>query len=73
MTELKMMNLTTEQIAAIKGGEAVSVDVDRTACVVVRRDVYEKVKKAVEYDDSPWTDEEMTGLAERMLNNLDAQ
>ncbi len=65
------MNLTNEQLAAIKKGDAVSIDIDHTECVLIRRDMYEKVKKAVEYDDSTWTGEEMEGLAEGMFNSLD--
>lgn len=65
------MNLTNEQVTAVKKGEAVPVDVDHTQCVLIRRDMYEKVQRAVEYDDSPWTDEEMAGLAEDMFDRID--
>jgi hypothetical protein len=67
------MDLTNEQVAAIKSGEAVTVEIDHTACVLIRLDVYEKVKHAVEYDDSPWTDAEVVGLANRTFNSLDAK
>ena len=67
------MNLTSEQVAAIKNGEAIPIDVDHTQCVLIRRDMYDKVKRAVEYDTSPWTEEEMEGLAEAMFNGLDSQ
>lgn len=66
------MNLTSEQVTAIKNGEAIPIDVDQTQCVLIRRDMYDKVKRAVEYDDSPWTEDEMEGLAEAMFNGLDS-
>lgn len=38
--------------------------------VLLRKDVYEQLKNA-DYDDSPWTDEEMSLLAEEAGHLLD--
>jgi len=65
------MNLTMEQIVAVKNGESVHVEVEHTECVLVRRDVYERVRKPVEYDDSPWSVDEMDGLAAEAAEALD--
>ena len=54
------MELTTEQKRAIQNGQAVAVTVGSAACVVLRKDVYER-GEAVDY--SPWTNEEMDLLA----------
>jgi hypothetical protein len=54
------MNLTAEQERAIQDGQAVAVTVGSAACVVLRKDIYER-GAAVDY--SPWTKEEMNLLA----------
>ena len=64
------MNLTTEQIMAIAGGEPVSCVLDQTECVVVRKDVFERMQH-VAYDDSELTAEEMIAMAERAFDNAD--
>jgi hypothetical protein len=45
------MTLTAEQVRAVQRGEAVFVTVDKTDCVLVRRDVYDQGTPT--YDDSP--------------------
>ena len=47
------MNLTNEQIAAVKGGEPVTVEFPEIGaeCVLLRADVFAKVKNLI-YDDS---------------------
>jgi hypothetical protein len=59
------MKLTAEQQQSIKRGAPVRVTEPQTnlECVVVRADVYERMRKLI-YDDSPWTDEEKALLAE---------
>ena len=54
------MKLTAEQERAIQNGQAVAVTVAGAACVVLRKDVYERGE---EVDSSPWTNEEMDLLA----------
>ena len=64
------MNVSEEQLHAIEQGKAVSIRVGKTDCVVVRRDVYQKIQQ-VAYDDSDWSDEEMEALAVEMFDALD--
>lgn len=47
------MNLSSEQVEAIREGEPVRVTSDEvgTVCVVLRADVYDRVKNLI-YDDS---------------------
>ncbi len=51
------MNLTREQQQAVENGESVTVVLDGTECVVVRKDVFERVK-AVIPDDLPSLEEQ---------------
>ena len=55
-----MMKLTAEQERAIQNGQAVTVTVGNAACVVLRKDIYERGE---ELDYGPWTKEEMDLLA----------
>ena len=54
------MLLTAEQERAIQNGQAVTVTVGSAACVVLRKDVFDR---AEEMDYSPWTKQEMNLLA----------
>jgi hypothetical protein len=54
------MNLTAEQERAIQNGQAVAVTVGNAACLVLRKDIYERGE---EVDFSPWTKDEMDLLA----------
>ena len=62
-----MIELTEQQVQAITtAGRTPPVVVDpksKTPYVLLRQDTYERLKKDAEYDDSPWTDEEMELLA----------
>ena len=42
------MTLTSEQQQAVKQGQAVPVIVDDTECVIVRKDVFERVKSVLD-------------------------
>lgn len=64
------MTFTPEQTRAIQNGQAVSVTVDQTECVVVRKDVFQKIRQLA-YDDSEWSDEEMAAAAAGMFDALD--
>lgn len=64
------MTLTAEQTLGIQNGQAVSVTVDQTECVVVRKDVFQKIRQLA-YDDSEWSDEEMEAAAAGMFDALD--
>ncbi|HMO84484.1 MAG TPA: hypothetical protein PKC18_06130 [Lacipirellulaceae bacterium] len=65
-----MMTLTPDQTKLLESGSAVTLTVDQTMCVLVRKDVFDKMI-ALEYDDSDWTDDEMSRLAERTLDQSD--
>lgn len=74
-----MIELTEEQREALSGGDRLVRDAaaDETY-VLVRRDVYDEMKRALEeihptgeYDDGPWTAEEMDRLAEEAGEMLD--
>lgn len=66
------MQISEQQQQALEHGEAVPVVIGETQCVVLRRDVYERVRKVLEYDDSEWSDEEMRLLATRTFEDADA-
>jgi hypothetical protein len=63
------MELTAEQEQAIQNGRAVTVTVAGAACVLLRKDVFERGE---ELDYSPWTKEEMDLLAAETANLLAA-
>jgi hypothetical protein len=65
------MDLTAEQLAAVENGEPVPYLLDHTECVVVRKDVFERMQR-IAYDDSEWTAEEMIALAERTFDDADS-
>ena len=65
------MNLSHEQMKALQDGEAVPITVERTDCVLVRKDIYERSKNATDYDDSEWSEEEMETLAAETLEQVD--
>jgi hypothetical protein len=54
------MQLTVEQERAIRGGQAIDVNIAGTPCVLLRKDVYEAGDAL---DFSPWSSEEMDLLA----------
>jgi hypothetical protein len=45
------MDLTIDQIDAVQAGQPVTVTIRETECVVVRKDVYERVQNLL-YDTS---------------------
>ena len=51
------MQLTKDQQQAIEKGESITVCLEGTECVVIRKDVFERVK-AVVPDDLPSIDEQ---------------
>jgi len=64
------MILTAEQLQAIQNGIPVPVTVGQTECVLVRKDRFREMQRPA-YDDSDWSEEEMTLLAEQMFDDLD--
>ena len=53
-----MMNLTAPQKAAVRNGEAVRVREEELDCVLLRADVYDRLKHLL-YDEGDWTDQEL--------------
>ncbi len=67
------MELTNEQIQALDQGNAICIVVDGRECVVLRRDIYDRVKRVIECDEmlpeeaypavlAAWDQEEDPGL-----------
>ena len=56
------MQLTKEQLEAVRNGQPVRLQEEGTAMILVRADLFEKLERT-SYDDAPWTDEEMDLLA----------
>jgi hypothetical protein len=56
------VQLTNEQIEAVRSGRSVRLSEGGTDLVVLRADVYERLRELL-YDDNPWSDEEMDLLA----------
>jgi hypothetical protein len=56
------MQLSDEQWEAVRSGESVRLNEGGTDLVVLRADVFERLRNLL-YDDRPWTDEEMDRLA----------
>ena len=65
-----MLDLSVEQRTAHEIGGPVPYLIGTTECVVVRKDVFERMQH-VAYDDSEWTPEEMIALAERAFDEAD--
>lgn len=65
-----MLDLTAEQRTALASGEPVPCVLEKTECVVVRKDVFERMQH-VAYDDSELTPAEMISLAERAFDDAD--
>ena len=63
------MQLTKEQLEVVRSGSSVRLTEANTDLVVVRADVFERLQ-ASQYDDSPWTDEEMALLAAEDADGL---
>ena len=64
------MTLTSEQKLALEHGEAVPLTLDGTECVVVRREVFERLRR-VEYEDSDLSELEMRAVAARTFEEAD--
>ena len=64
------MTLTSKQTRAIQNGQAVSVTVEQTECVVLRKDIFQQIRHRA-YDDSDWSDAEMEAVAAEMFDALD--
>ena len=63
------MELTREQLDAVQSGESVRIKESGTDLVVLRADVFERMRDLL-YDAGPWTDEEMDLLAAEDAESL---
>jgi hypothetical protein len=63
------MQLTDKQLEAIRSGGTLRLTEAGTDLVVVRADLFERLRESL-YDDSPWTDEEMDLLAAEDADTL---
>ena len=59
------MHLTSDETHAIENGQVVPVAVNSTDCVIMRKDIFERVKYLI-YDDSELSHEEMQHLLARL-------
>ncbi len=59
------MQLTTDETQAIENGQVVSVAINKTECVILRKDLFERVKYLI-YDDSELSPDEMRHLLARL-------
>jgi hypothetical protein len=67
-----VIELTEEQRRELGEPEPVAIDPQtQQVYILVRKEAYERIKKLLPYDDSPWTDEEMDLLAEEAGKLLD--
>jgi hypothetical protein len=65
------INLTREQLQAVQRGERLRFAEAGGEFVVLYADVYERLTSLLDYDDNPWTDEEMDLLAAEDADSLD--
>jgi hypothetical protein len=64
------MHLSPDQLQSLQHGDPIRVREAGIECVLVRADIFERIKRARLDDD--WTPEEMRALAERSLDDADA-
>jgi hypothetical protein len=55
------MQLNEHQKTALRNGEAVRTRDKDLECVVMRADIYDRVRQLL-YDDGDWTDDELRGM-----------
>ena len=65
-----MLDLTAAQRSALESGEPVPYALEQTECVLVRKDVFDRLRE-IAYDDSEWTAEEMLAVAARTFEEAD--
>jgi hypothetical protein len=63
------MNLSSEQLEAVRNGRSVRLSEGGTDFIVLRADVFEHLRRLL-YDDSAWSDEEMDLLAQEDADML---
>jgi antitoxin (DNA-binding transcriptional repressor) of toxin-antitoxin stability system len=52
------MELSSDQLRAVENGEAVPITVDQTPCVLIRADIYDRVRAMLDIEEAyPLIDE----------------
>ena len=64
------LHLSPDQLQSLQHGDAVLVREAGIECVLVRADIFERIKAGLSNDD--WTHDEMRALAERSLDDADS-
>lgn len=59
------MNLTSDQVQALDRGDAVPIVVAGRECVVVRKEIYDRVMLALD----EWSDEDMRAIMARTMQD----
>ena len=65
------MNITKEQLATAESGAPVDLSENGKEFVLISREVFDRVKHVIEYDDGDWTDEERSRLAAQTFEDAD--
>jgi hypothetical protein len=63
------MHITKEQLETVRHGAALRINEEGTDLVLMRADVFERLREA-SIDTSPWADEEMDLLAAEDADSL---
>ena len=64
------MQLTDRELEAVRSGEPVRLTEGGTDLVVMRADLFERLRELV-YDDSPWTDERMEKVLDKLYDGCE--
>lgn len=64
------MEITKEQFNAAEQGQLVEIEADGKEFILLSRDLYDRMKSQ-HYDDSEWTDDEMSSLAAQTFEDAD--
>ena len=62
------MSLSPGQIEALERGEPVFLIIDHTECIVLRKDIFERVQRAI---GDEWTDDELRTVAAQTVEDAD--
>jgi hypothetical protein len=65
------MKITREQLESAESGRPVELVEAGKNFVLISREVYERVKHAIEDDGSEWTEEEMSRMAAQTFEDAD--
>lgn len=46
------MNVSQQQIEAVERGDVLSIPLEKTDCVIIRKEVFEKIRNALEIEET---------------------